>query len=314
MKKLFKTISPVFFWSSMTIVMIVSLFLISVNYKIVIINSALAASTTSITTILETGSLRPAQSYLKPIGSQELSAPVCESIILRNPQISLAKGNYWIYKGSAEWTPIDGEIIKSELSLKMEVLDVVSLPIANSNDLALIALVKGNPAGREVFNYMAEDYSNRSQMRLLSLGLYTVYTNNGKDYYISEGRDEFDSAKKGLAPFGGELISKTKDLKVGNLFGCYNEEIKRSDTLYCWNISSKKIVNQKNLVGNLKTQKFYQYNFIFETLPDDEQYSFAPGLGIIASSYRHHGSVMEYNLTLTEYNISNTVKICPVVY
>lgn len=43
MKNLLKIVSPIFFWSSMTCVVAVSLFLISVNYKIVIINSATAA-------------------------------------------------------------------------------------------------------------------------------------------------------------------------------------------------------------------------------------------------------------------------------
>lgn len=41
--KLLKVLHPIFFWSSMTCVVAVSLFLISVNYKIVIVNSAAAA-------------------------------------------------------------------------------------------------------------------------------------------------------------------------------------------------------------------------------------------------------------------------------
>lgn len=41
--KLFEVISPIFFWSSMACVVATSLFLISVNYKIIIINSAAAA-------------------------------------------------------------------------------------------------------------------------------------------------------------------------------------------------------------------------------------------------------------------------------
>lgn len=44
--KLLKVLHPIFFWSSMTCVVAVSLFLISANYKIVIVNSAAAADYT----------------------------------------------------------------------------------------------------------------------------------------------------------------------------------------------------------------------------------------------------------------------------
>lgn len=43
MKNLSKTISPIFFWSSMTIIVVLSIFLFSVNYKIVITDSAIAS-------------------------------------------------------------------------------------------------------------------------------------------------------------------------------------------------------------------------------------------------------------------------------
>lgn len=43
MKKLFKTIHPIFFWISMTIVSVLFLFIISINYKIIVVNCALAA-------------------------------------------------------------------------------------------------------------------------------------------------------------------------------------------------------------------------------------------------------------------------------
>ena len=43
MKNLFKTIPPIFFWSSMTIIICLSIFLFSVNYNIVIIDSAIAS-------------------------------------------------------------------------------------------------------------------------------------------------------------------------------------------------------------------------------------------------------------------------------
>lgn len=41
--RLFKAVSPMYFWSSMTAIVAVSILLISVNYKIVVINSAIAA-------------------------------------------------------------------------------------------------------------------------------------------------------------------------------------------------------------------------------------------------------------------------------
>ncbi|MDP2944154.1 MAG: hypothetical protein Q8N57_01100 [bacterium] len=44
--KLFKIVSPIFFWASITIVSALSLFIISINYKIIIINSAMAADST----------------------------------------------------------------------------------------------------------------------------------------------------------------------------------------------------------------------------------------------------------------------------
>jgi len=44
--RLLKVVSPMFFWSSMTVVVAVSLFLVSANYKIIIIDSAIAADLT----------------------------------------------------------------------------------------------------------------------------------------------------------------------------------------------------------------------------------------------------------------------------
>lgn len=44
--KLLKVVSPMSFWSSMTAVVVISLFLISANYKIIIIDSAIAADLT----------------------------------------------------------------------------------------------------------------------------------------------------------------------------------------------------------------------------------------------------------------------------
>lgn len=41
--KLFEAISPIFFWSSMTTFVLVSIFFISINYKVVLINSAIAS-------------------------------------------------------------------------------------------------------------------------------------------------------------------------------------------------------------------------------------------------------------------------------
>lgn len=44
--RLFKAVSPVFFWASMGTIVVVSFFLVSLNYKIIIINSAIAADLT----------------------------------------------------------------------------------------------------------------------------------------------------------------------------------------------------------------------------------------------------------------------------
>lgn len=87
-------------------------------------------------------------------------------------------------------------------------------------------------------------------------------------------------------------------LRTGALFG--RDAADRPDTFYAWYVESAVPMSrdvrrfQPGLTDSV-------YSVIYRTMPDHERVHFAPGLGVTAYQYSHHGTVAEADAVLIGY-------------
>jgi hypothetical protein len=201
-----------------------------------------------------------------------------------------SEGTYWTYRGIVRWTHENSnKVSETPVVWKME----VRKNIRRENMLA--AVVNGFPTDL--------DWSDGHPTPADSL---IVQSGGGKFYLI--GSEQLDSVVKTLQDPNASLTSFLSEddiflvfpLTRGKKF-CDPGGMTRSDSHYCWVVESVDRVSLSNVKG-IRSASRTAYGIRYQTNPDDTEFTFVPGVGIVAYGYHHHGTTADTELRLVEFH------------
>lgn len=207
--------------------------------------------------------------------------PIPPDLGSTKPAYPLAEGAYWVYQGEVAYQQ-DGDVVEETIQWRVEVAEEVSRPPLSGYRMrgSLYDLAFYSPG------------TQPSEYAVLQVGNNRFYTADLEAYARLKTEDDF--------LFG--LVSETNlflelPLEAGNRF-CEAEQITRLDGSYCWVVGEPEMVT----LPFLPDQTVQAYPLSYSTNPDFTQLYFAPGIGIVAFGYRHHGSASEVQVGLIEYS------------
>jgi hypothetical protein len=202
----------------------------------------------------------------------------------------LAQGNYWLYQGFVRWTKTDSNIVKmTRVTWKTEVTRTIY------RDGMTIAVVKGMPGDL--------DWSDGHPTPSLSI---VIRTRDAK-FYLVEG-DEVKPllGKLDDAQFSWQQVPIDDDwflqlpLTKGKKF-CGSDGMQRADGHYCWVAGAPHAVALTDVKG-IPAGTHVAYRVEYFTNPDDMEFDFAAGIGMVSYGYHHHGTVADTELHLIEFH------------
>lgn len=247
-------------------------------------------------------------SIYHPSGSKSINTPSPSNVSSQTdkqivakevyiPDFPLSIGNYWIYEGPIKWTEANtGEILQKTITWKMEIIDIVS------QGYLVGVRLKGSPGD---LDWYQEDLLPRDYIMIVYPEIGSFYLFADDDYSqkifndIKSGNSiDYNQFKE------NDLFLDFSSMDVGKSFGCTDEEVKnRSDHWYCWYVKKQVSINLKNILGNASVKNPKEYQIEFNTVGDTTVMGFTPEIGITSYAYKHHGTVAESNLKLTNYFI-----------
>lgn len=201
----------------------------------------------------------------------------------------LSKGNYWTYKGTVKYQKQGFEkVFEKAASIKMEVTDVIG------RDGIFAAKIKGYPLELAGFDERASERGN-----------YLLVRAGSGSYYLL-GESAIGEALKKIGDPDDvlhELVDESDliidlPLAKGKVFG-EAEQVTRTDGKYCWRVDECVDTDLSAVkgAGMAATKEFWLFH---STNPDTQKVGFVPGIGITSYSYRHNGTVMEFDVKLAE--------------
>lgn len=203
--------------------------------------------------------------------------------------IPLEKGNYWIYKGTVKYQKEGIEKPSQKtVALKMEISDIIV------RDAVTAAVVKGYPLDIAGF-----DGSSAPR------GDYVLVRAGYGSYYLLSGEDSINALKK--LKDGNDALHELVDesdmiadfpMAVGKVFG-EAEQVTRADGKYFWRVEEC-VDTDLSAVKGITVGSAREYWLFYLTNPDRQKAGFVPGVGITSYSYRHNGTVMEFDVKLAE--------------
>lgn len=232
----------------------------------------------------------------------------------------LEEGNFWNYKGTyTVYSPKYEKDVIKDINIKFEVLEEIK-----SNGLSLY---KVSNFPEEIQDLIRSKISVLSEEELISSppldfteeehisGLFLVANKmflipneelENVEKYIKE-----PDTQKGVSSL---IENKSPSLSYDNLvfefplfkgqrFGDLNS-ITRSDMSHFWYVNDTREIDILNGDTYEETQIF---NLIYNTLPDQQKLVFRPYLGILSFSYIHNGTLDNFDISLTEYNIKKSI-------
>lgn len=216
----------------------------------------------------------------------------------------LDKGTYWIYRGETKFLVpkenatdeekrkgVANEKRSEVLTWKMEVVDTLGRP----NLFA--ALIKGGPWDLAWY----EPGKARGDYLILRVGDLRYYQYSGKA--ALELWAKLQASDERFIPSDieeGELMLDFP-LVTGKVFGGDLSGLIRSR--YCWVVEGE---SGKSFPGAEKFPDSLVYSLTYRTSPDHQFLDFATGVGIVAYSYGHHGSLAETSLQLIDFGIARS--------
>ncbi len=211
--------------------------------------------------------------------SSQAKEPVVPSLEKDTKLFPLKKGNYWLYKGLARWTPSGtGQVKEKTLTWKMEVTDVIG------REFITAAVLKGHP--QDVAWY--EDGAKRGDYLILAVG--------DDLYYFVEGA----RVNEVLYRLKDEDDILTDLVHDDELF--FRVPVTDSEEPAAGHPAGRGTVPDENETsGSDGELGAGAYRVTFETLPDHTRIDLVPGVGITRFVYQHHGLVSEADLKLVEY-------------
>jgi hypothetical protein len=202
----------------------------------------------------------------------------------------LAPGTYWIYQGFVRsW------VKGSETGKTTRVTWKTSVTRAIQRDGLTIAVVKGMPGDL--------DWSEGDATPSLSI---VIRTQDAKFYLIED-----DEAKSAIAELDNPHYSWQQvpidddwflqlPLVEGRKF-CDADGMKRDDGLDCWVTGPSHPVSLTGVKGIRPGQRI-AHSVGYATLPDDMEFDFVPGIGMVTYEYHHHGTTADTELHLVEFH------------
>ena len=203
--------------------------------------------------------------------------------------IPLEKGNYWIYKGTVKYQKEGIEKPSQKtVALKMEISDIIV------RDAITAAVVKGYPLDIAGFDGSS-----------VPRGDYVLVRAGYGSYYLLSGEDSINALKK--LKDGNDALHELVDesdmiadfpMAVGKVFG-EAEQVTRADGKYFWRVEEC-VDADLSAVKGAPVGSAREYWLFYLTNPDRQKSGFIPGVGITSYSYRHNGTVMEFDVKLAE--------------
>jgi hypothetical protein len=203
----------------------------------------------------------------------------------------LTAGTYWLYRGIVRSSMEGSSVGKvTDVMWKMSVVRTIE------RDGFLLAVIRGFPADLDW-----SDGNSQPQPSIL------IETRDAKFYLNGEWNaqsvlDQIDDPKYSL----DELV-RDEDwfmqlpLVAGAKCGCDEEARSRTDGRYCWVVSAPQSLTLMNVKGvSNGTRTAYQVEY--DTNPDDTEFEFVDGIGIVSYGYHHHGTTADTELRLIEFH------------
>jgi hypothetical protein len=193
----------------------------------------------------------------------------------------LQKGMKWLYQGTVEV----GSTGKKRVSLIQEVEEVVT----KKNITAV--LLKGHP--RDLWFYEKDRLGRYLWVCVDNKKLYEVDGARIDEVFklVNEGRDP-------LAKLGVSDLVIDGPMHLNQFFG---NDPQRAP-MFCWNVESISSVapymRRFPCVVDSRNRRTYVYTLIYRANTDHTIVKFIPGLGYVAYSGEHHGTVSTFDVTL----------------
>lgn len=202
----------------------------------------------------------------------------------------LAPGTYWIYQGF-----VRSSVRGSETGKTTPVTWKTSVTRAIHRDGLTVAVVKGMPGDL--------DWSEGNAEPKLSV---VIRSQDAKFYLLED-----DEAKSAIAELDNPQYSWRQvpidddwflqlPLAEGRKF-CDANGMKRDDGEYCWVTSPAHPVSLTGVKG-IQPEQRLAYRVEYATNPDDMEFDFVPGIGMVTYEYHHHGTNADTELRLVEFH------------
>ncbi|MGC2333777.1 MAG: hypothetical protein WA581_20175 [Candidatus Acidiferrales bacterium] len=207
----------------------------------------------------------------------------------------LTPGTYWVYQGTVRYW------VKGLENGKIaHVTWKTSITRAVDRDGLTIGVVKGMPGDL--------DWSEGNARPSLSI---VIRTQDAKFYLIED-----DEAKSLLSQLDNPHYSWQQvpidddwflqlPLAEGKKF-CDADGMKRDDGLDCWVTGPAHPTSLTGVKGIQPGQRV-AHRIEYATLPDDMEFDFVPGIGMVSYEYHHHGTIADTELHLIEFHDGSTL-------
>jgi hypothetical protein len=77
--------------------------------------------------------------------------------------------------------------------------------------------------------------------------------------------------------------------------------MRRDDGEYCWVTGPARAASLTGVKG-IQPEKRVAYRLEYRTNPDDMEFDFVPGIGMVTYEYHHHGTTADTELHLIEFH------------
>lgn len=202
----------------------------------------------------------------------------------------LMQGTYWVYRGFVRWTAADSNIVKmTRVTWKTEVTRTIY------RGGMTIAVVKGMPGDL--------DWSDGNPTPSLSI---VIRTSDAKFYLIEADEAKSLLSKLDDSQFSWRQVPIDDDwflqlpLAQGKKF-CAAEGMRRSDGHYCWVAGPPHAAALVSVQG-VSPGNHVAYRVEYLTNPEDDEFDFVPGIGMVTYGHHHHGTVEHTELHLVEFH------------
>jgi len=202
-------------------------------------------------------------------------------------QFPLRKGSRWVYEGEAEWTRGD-KVQSGRVREVMEVLAYLPGPEAS-----FAAVVRGFPLD---LAWYQPGRKAAISILVCRKGRFYQRPSSGLKHALVHARILLADPAFPTAQEEDPFLDLP--LAAGKVWGT---GASREDGMYCWVVEGPK-ARPFTAPAVARGAAFQPFTAVYRTNPDHMSLDFAPGLGLTAFSYEHHGTVARTQVRLVAYH------------